>query len=95
MSQVSTSMLKRWEPRERRMVQRDQDATVQLVIRKGVVGTRRVPPCIDERVVPHILVAEPARLEDGPDSALKLHLGPAALQKALVLRIVRIASDEI
>ena len=76
-------------------MQRDQDPSIQLVISKCVIGARRVAVSINECVMPHVLVAEPARLQDRADGTLELHRLPAAFEKSAILRIVWISTHKI
>ena len=68
---------------------------MQLVVRKGVVRARGVTIAVGERVVPHVLVAKSPGLEDGTGRALELYAHPTAVEKAVVVRVVRITADEV
>ena len=76
-------------------MQGDQYTPVQFVIGEGVIGPGGVAFAINERVVAHIFVAQTARLQNGTHGALELGALPASIQKAMIVRIVRITADEI
>lgn len=51
-----------WRPGQGRMMKRDQNATVELVIGKCVIGPRPLTLGIGEDFVPHVFVAQTAGL---------------------------------
>ena len=75
----------RREPGERRVVQVNKHAAVELVVGKRIVGARRVAFAIDKRVVPHVLVAETTRFQDRADGALKLHRRPSTIEEPMIV----------
>ena len=52
------------------MVQGYEDSILEFVVGEGVVSTGCVAFAIDERVMPHVLVAKADRLQHGSDGTL-------------------------
>ncbi len=77
------------------MVQGDQNAPIQFVVGKRIVGACGVAVAVDERVVPHVLVAQPACLQDRTRGALKFDTFRTSIEKALVVGVVWITADEL
>ena len=76
-------------------MQRDENASVQLVIEECIVGAGRVAVAIDEAVMPHILVAEASRGQNRTGGALEVDAPPAPIKKSMVMGIVRISADKV
>ena len=65
------------------------------MIDKRIVGVCHVAIPIDKSVIPHIAIAESAWIREWTSRALKLDLFPTAIEKSLIVRIVRVAADKI
>ena len=65
------------------------------MINKRIVGACHVAIPIDKSVIPHVAIAETTWIRERTDGALKLDFFPTAIEKSLIVRIVRVAANKI
>ena len=77
------------------MMQRNQNASIEFMIDERIVRVGRVALVIDEGVLTHIHIAQSSRYDNRTGCALESDSYPASAEKAMVIRIVRVSTDEV